>query len=84
MKNNSLKKIDYKKGKISVLATNLLEGEYSDEHLISETKALLSWIKSIYPEDYMLYINSKFNDINNDNVRKILRRIIIMCTANEL
>lgn len=82
--NNIVKTLDYEKGDISQIATRLLQGGEASKDTVEETKELLVWIKSIYPEDYELYIESKFNEVNKENVIKVLKNVITMCTSNSL
>lgn len=82
--NNSVKTLDYERGNISQIATRLLQGGESNKDTVEETKDLLVWIKSIYPEDYELYIESKFNEVSKENVIKVLKNVITMCTSNSL
>lgn len=69
---------------ISVLATNLLRSDYDSDRLIEETNSLLTFIKSVYPQDYEIYIGSKFSDINPQNVKEVLKKVLTMNTYNSL
>lgn len=80
----TMKTIDYKKEEISHVATELLQGEHDKKYLVDETRALLSWVKSVYPNDYEIYIEDEFKVINESNVVKALKKTVSMCTFNSL
>lgn len=84
IENDNINQTNYEKGELSHTATRLLQGEYTREELVEEATSLLSWVKSVYPEDYELYIRSKFKEVNEENVIKVLKNVITMCTYNSL
>lgn len=84
LESDNINQVNYEKGELSHNATRLLQGEYTREELVEEAKSLLSWVKTVYPEDYELYIRSKFKEVNKENVIKVLKNVITMCTYNSL
>ena len=82
--NNEARQANYEKGNISPLVTNLLQSDMTRGELVKEAEELLSWVKSVYPEDYEIYVNRKFDGINEENVIKVLKNVVTMCTYNSL
>lgn len=74
----------YKNQNITMVATNLLQSECSDEELIEEALPLLEFIKSVYPKDYKVYIECDFKEISVNNIKDVLRKVVTMNTYNSL
>ena len=79
---NNFSKVNYRKGDVSRAATRLLQEDFSKDYVISEIKALLSWVKTIYPEDYEIYIKDSTSEVNEENAVSFLKNVITMCTYN--
>lgn len=74
--------VNNNKEEISEKATKLLKSKQRVDRLIQKTKDLMSWIETLYPKDYEIYLKGKFDVVDENNVSDVLRNVIVMCTAN--